>query len=77
MSKYDIPDIKNTSFEKHKQNEIYLNILFLGFCAVYNTIEMKVIDDFNVDCTNFTKGKCPTRYISTDAYKCKLLIFTH
>lgn len=39
-----------------------------GFCAIYNTDEMKVIDDFNRDCTNFTSGYCPTRYISTDAY---------
>lgn len=39
-----------------------------GFCAIYNTEEMKVIDDFNRDCTSFTNGPCPTRYISTDAY---------
>ncbi|XP_052711970.1 uncharacterized protein LOC128186230 [Crassostrea angulata] len=39
-----------------------------GFCAIYNTEEMKVIDDFDRDCTNLTGGPCPTRYISTDAY---------
>uniref|UniRef100_A0A8W8JHW9 LIM zinc-binding domain-containing protein n=2 Tax=Magallana gigas TaxID=29159 RepID=A0A8W8JHW9_MAGGI len=39
-----------------------------GFCAIYNTEEMKVIDDFSRDCTNLTGGPCPTRYISTDAY---------
>nr|XP_022291067.1 uncharacterized protein LOC111102563 isoform X3 [Crassostrea virginica] len=39
-----------------------------GFCAIYNTVEMKVIDDFNRDCTNFTEGKCPSRYHSPEAY---------
>lgn len=39
-----------------------------GFCAVYNTDEMKVIDDFKTDCTKFSEDKCPTRYLSSDTY---------
>eukprot|EP00105_Crassostrea_gigas_P027948 XP_011449450.1 PREDICTED: uncharacterized protein LOC105343695 [Crassostrea gigas] len=39
-----------------------------GFCAIYNTDEMKVIDDFGRDCTKFSEGKCPSRYISSEAY---------
>lgn len=46
-------------------------ILSLGFCAVYNIDDMKVIDDFQTDCTKFTESKCPSRYISSEAYLCK------
>lgn len=52
----------------------FVIFLHIGFCAIYNTEEMKVIDDFNIDCTNFTEGPCPTRYISTDAYMCRFSI---
>lgn len=47
--------------------------LSAGFCAVYNTDEMKVIDDFKTDCTKFSEDKCPTRYLSSDTYLCKSL----
>ena len=45
-----------------------------GFCAIYNTVEMKVTDDFGRDCTKFLEGKCPTRYHSPEAYKCTALV---
>lgn len=54
----------------------FVIFLLIGFCAIYNTEEMKVIDDFNRDCTNLTGGPCPTRYISTDAYMCRFSIFS-
>ncbi|XP_078329648.1 uncharacterized protein LOC111102730 isoform X2 [Crassostrea virginica] len=38
-----------------------------GFCAIYNTVEMKVTDDFTRDCA--TMKDCPTRYHSPEAYK--------
>nr|XP_022291300.1 uncharacterized protein LOC111102730 isoform X2 [Crassostrea virginica] len=38
-----------------------------GFCAIYNTVEMKVTDDFTRDCA--TINVCPTRYHSPEAYK--------
>ncbi|XP_062596680.1 uncharacterized protein LOC134258146 isoform X4 [Saccostrea cucullata] len=44
-----------------------------GFCAIYNTDEFRVIDNFSFDCNNNTKIKkgdrCPSRYISTETYK--------
>ncbi|XP_056015856.1 uncharacterized protein LOC125673605 isoform X2 [Ostrea edulis] len=39
-----------------------------GFCVMFNTDEKRVIDNFRLDCTKF-RDPCPTRYISTDAYK--------
>lgn len=39
-----------------------------GFCAIYNTDEMKVIDDFERDCTKLSEETCPSRYISSEAY---------
>lgn len=63
----------------NEDNKIYfitfVIFLLIGFCVIYNTEEMKVIDDFNRDCTNFTEDPCPTRYISTDAYMCRFSIF--
>ncbi|XP_062574687.1 uncharacterized protein LOC134236528 [Saccostrea cucullata] len=41
-----------------------------GFCPMFNTKEERVIDNFKLDCTSFKEGeKCPSRFISTDAYK--------
>ncbi|XP_062581685.1 uncharacterized protein LOC134243452 [Saccostrea cucullata] len=40
----------------------------LGFCVDYDITLAKVTENYDLKCSNFTKP-CPTRYISTDAYK--------
>ncbi|XP_062579623.1 uncharacterized protein LOC134241614 [Saccostrea cucullata] len=40
-----------------------------GFCPMFNTAEQRVIDNFNIDCSKFTNGSCPIRYLSSEAYK--------
>lgn len=45
---------------------------FAGFCPIYDTFEHKVKDDRKIDCTKILHP-CPSRFISTESYKCKFL----
>lgn len=45
-----------------------------GYCARYSTDKKRVEENFEngFDCMKFEESEnCPTRYPSTDAYKCK------
>lgn len=37
---------------------LFVIVLFIGFCVIYNIEEMKVIDDFDRDCINLIGGFC-------------------
>lgn len=48
-------------------------VLFQGYCAEYNTLGKGIFPHFNLRCSDVTPP-CDSRYISTDAYLCKLFI---
>ncbi|XP_062601579.1 uncharacterized protein LOC134263267 [Saccostrea cucullata] len=39
-----------------------------GYCADFNTLQIKVTENYNIDCTKLNPA-CPQRYVSTDIYK--------
>ncbi|XP_062585443.1 uncharacterized protein LOC134247118 [Saccostrea cucullata] len=39
-----------------------------GYCADFNTLQIKVTENYNIDCTQLNPA-CPQRYVSTDIYK--------
>lgn len=44
--------------------------LIVGFCTEYNTYGMVIQESHHSTC-NKVDPPCPSRYLSTDAYKCK------
>lgn len=53
---------------------IYLLLFVSGYCARYSTDKKRVEENYDngFECLNFDESeKCPPRYPSTDAFKCK------
>ena len=49
-----------------------------GYCAVYDTQLHRVAENYEpyFECLKFPEDqKCPSRYPSTDAYKCKVITY--
>ncbi|XP_062567622.1 uncharacterized protein LOC134229852, partial [Saccostrea cucullata] len=50
--------------------EVCAKLTYLqGFCAEYNTLTNSIQNYYLLPCMNFTNGRCPSRYKSTEAYK--------
>lgn len=48
--------------------------MFLGYCAYYNTNNKEIMENYDqgFECLKFPAGeRCPPRYPSSEAYKCK------
>ena len=52
-----------------------LPILFQEYCAEYNTVGERIQPHYSLKCSD-VMPPCGKRYISTDAYMCKLQVKT-
>lgn len=53
---------------------VFHDDVFIGYCAYYNTNNKEIMENYDqgFECLKFPTGeRCPARYPSSEAYKCK------
>lgn len=72
MKTVELFNVNDFFFKVRTKLYLYKNIknLIVGFCTEYNTYGMVIQASHHSKC-NEVDPPCPSRYLSTDAYKCK------
>lgn len=56
------------------QFHFIMTFFFIGYCAYYNTNNKEIMENYDqgFECLKFSAAEqCPSRYPSSEAYKCK------